>query len=110
MSWFRFACMLLSLAHAVFMNCDCAPAEIMFEEPDEAVLSYEAGIFSRLTQVKAQYDPLNLFRDLHYVHPTTTYTVKDAISTAVSGVLPFGDMAPVPSMAAELPGPGPMAG
>ena len=82
------------------------------EEPDDAVLSYEAGIFARLTQVKAQYDPLNLFRDLHYVHPNTTYTAKDALSTAVSGVLPFADMAPAPSMAAEgaTPGPNPMAG
>ncbi len=69
----------------------------MFEEPNDAVLSYEAGIFARLTQVKAQYDPHNRFRDLRYTHANTTYTVKDAIST----ILPFSDMAPAPSMAAE---------
>ena len=40
------------------------------DDPTDAVRSYESGIFARLTEVKAAYDPNNFFRDLQYVHPS----------------------------------------
>ena len=40
----------------------------MMDDPNDATGSYEAGILARLKQVKAAYDPNNLFRDLYYMH------------------------------------------
>lgn len=63
----------------------------MFEVADDASRSYEAGIFARLQEVKAQYDPNNLFRDLNYVHPNVQKPadfgggILDSISFAAAG-------------------------
>lgn len=88
----------------------CLPTELMMEDPNDAVNSYEAGIFSRLEGVKAAYDPNNLFRDLHYVHPSAQRP-KDIFHGGIPDALPFAAadaMAPAPDLAmsgAEAPQP-----
>ena len=64
-------CGIESLSHAcnTVSKALCLHAELMMEDPTDAVDSYEASAFTRLEGVKAAYDPYNLFRDLHYVHP-----------------------------------------
>ncbi len=76
-------------------------AELMLAEADDARKSYEAGIFARLEGVKAAFDPLNLFRDLNYVHPNVK-PPKDFIHGEIYNSLPFAAadaMAPAPDTA-----------
>ncbi len=106
--------------------CDCLPlawclighqltilwpiAELMMEDPDDSVNSYEAGIFARLEGVKAVYDPNNLFRDLRYVHPKLQ-APTGILNGDIYDALPFSAaeaMAPAPVNAvsgAEAPHP-----
>lgn len=72
------------------------------EDPTDAVNSYEAGIFTRLEGVKAAYDPNNLFRDLHYVHPNAQVP-KGMSHGGIYEALPFAAaeaLAPAPAAAA----------
>lgn len=85
----------------------------MMEDPTDAVNSYEAGIFARLEGVKAAYDPNNLFRDLHYVHPDVQ-APTDIFNEKISDALPFAAadaMAPAPETAMSgIEAPQPMQG
>lgn len=83
----------------------------MFEVPDDASRSYEAGIFARLQGIKAQYDPNNLFRDLNYVHPNVKKPlglgtgIFDSVAFAMPEAMsPADAMAPAIS-SAEAPYP-----
>ena len=88
-------------------------AELMMEDPTDAVNSYEAGIFARLEGVKATHDPNNLFRDLHYVHPNLQ-APTDILHGGIYDALPFSAAeAMVPAPAAAVSGaqaPYPMQG
>ncbi len=73
----------------------------MFAEADDARNSYEAGIFGRLEGVKAAFDPLNLFRDLNYVHPNVKQPTN-LFQGEIYNSLPFAAadaMAPAPDTA-----------
>ncbi len=76
----------------------------------DSVNSYEPGIFARLEGVKAAYDPHDLFRDLHYVHPNVQ-APKEISHGTIYDALPFaaaGALAPAPDTAmssAEAPQP-----
>lgn len=89
------------------------PAELMMEDPNDAKNSYEAGIFTRLEGVKAAYDPNNLFRDLHYVHPNVQVP-KDIFHGDIYDALPFATaeaLAPAPATAMSgVEAPRPMQG
>lgn len=97
-------------ACSIELTALCLLAELMMEDPTDAVNSYEAGIFDRLEGVKAAYDPNNLFRDLHYVHPNVQ-APKDIFHGDIYDALPFAAadaMAPAPDTAmsgAEAPQP-----
>ncbi|CAL5219872.1 g1792 [Coccomyxa viridis] len=87
--------------------------QLMMEDPNDAKNSYEAGIFTRLEGVKAAYDPNNLFRDLHYVHPNVQVP-KDIFHGDIYDALPFATaeaLAPAPATAMSgVEAPRPMQG
>ena len=98
------------LSQCVWLTALCLPAELMMEDPTDAVNSYEAGIFARLEGVKAAYDPNNLFRDLRYVHPNAQVP-KELVPEGVYEALPLpADYAPPAPAPGALPGAEPVPG